>query len=208
MFCCPSPSEGDRNALHNNKTQVYGRCVEHHDVRVDIGWTGGPLSLVQDARDHDACWSFVSTCPFHRKLTATDMASIGSVTRQIAALEISSKKPANPPPTRPTHSKQPSQTNVAKLLTKYAAPPNPVPKPAQPSALRNQTNAENKTTAPPSTTKPVAKPSTIDIGKYDGGFEIDNEKRGQKVYGEAAEDLALDSSVSRYVRLWSCPPRS
>ena len=127
------------------------------------------------------------------------MASIGSVTKQIAALEISSKKQPNPPPTRPAHSKQPSQT-VAKLLTKYAAP-NPIPKPAQPSALRNQTNAENKTTAPPSTTKPVAKPPTIDIGKYDGGFEIDNEKRGEKVYGEAAEDLALDSSVSKYVSL-------
>ncbi|KAF8133910.1 kinase-like protein [Boletus edulis] len=125
------------------------------------------------------------------------MASIGSVTKQIAALEISSSKKQNPQ-TRPAHSKQPSQTNVAKLLTKFAAP-TPIPKPAQPSALRNQTNAENKTTAPPSTTKskPVAKPPTIDIGKYDGGFEIDNEKRGEKVYGEAAEDLALDSSVSK-----------
>ncbi|KAG8214699.1 kinase-like protein [Butyriboletus roseoflavus] len=124
------------------------------------------------------------------------MASIGSVTKQIAALEISSKKQANAPPTRPTHSKQPSQTNVAKLLTKYA-PPNPIPKPVQPSALRNQTNAENRTTTPPPPTKPVTKQPTIDIGKYDGGFEIDNEKRGEKVYGEAAEDLALDSSISR-----------
>lgn len=135
------------------------------------------------------------------------MASIGSVTKQIAALEISSKKQPNPPSTRPTHSKQPSQTNVAKLLTKYAAP-NPIPKPAQPSALRNQTNAENRTTAPPAPAKPTAKPSSIDIGKYDGGFEIDDEKRGEKVYGEAAEDLALDSSVSRYVSPWSCSPRS
>ncbi|KAH0832146.1 kinase-like protein [Lanmaoa asiatica] len=108
------------------------------------------------------------------------MASIGSVTKQIAALEISSKKQANPPPTRPTQSKQTSQTNVAKLLTKYAAP-NPIQKPAQPSALRNQTNAENRTITPPPPTKPVAKPPTIDIGKYDGGFEIDNEKRGEKV---------------------------
>jgi len=38
----------------------------------------------------------------------------------------------------------------------------------------------------------------MDIGKYDGGLEIDNEKRGEKVYGKAAEDLALDSSVSEY----------
>ena len=38
----------------------------------------------------------------------------------------------------------------------------------------------------------------MDIGQYDGGLEIENEKRGERVYGEAAEDLALDSSISRY----------
>lgn len=142
------------------------------------------------------CTCFKLSCS--TTTTTRDMASIGSVTKQIAALEISSKKQVNPPPTRPAHSKQPSQTNVAKLLTKYA-PPNPILKPAKSSALRNQTNAENRTTTPPSPTKPVAKPPVIDIGKYDGGFEIDNEKRGERVYGEAAEDLALDSSVSRHV---------
>lgn len=116
------------------------------------------------------------------------MASVASVTKQIAALDISSKKPANP---RSTHSKQPSQTNVAKLLTKYAAP-NPPTKPPQPSALRHQATADKSETSPPK----VPKKLPIDIGKYDGGFEIDNEKRGEKVYGEAAEDLALDSSTS------------
>jgi hypothetical protein len=124
-----------------------------------------------------------------------DMASIGSVTKQIAALEISSKKQPNPPSTRSTISKQTSQTNVAKLASKYA----PSLKPTQPSALRNQTNSENRTTTPPPPpqTKPVSKAPSVDIGKYDGGFEIDNEKRGEKVYGEAAEALALDSSVSK-----------
>jgi hypothetical protein len=39
----------------------------------------------------------------------------------------------------------------------------------------------------------------LDIGKYDGGFEIENEKRGEAVEGEAAQELALDSSVSRLV---------
>jgi hypothetical protein len=126
------------------------------------------------------------------------MASVASVTKQIAALEISSKKQTNA--TRPTHTKQPSQTNVAKLLTKFAAP-NPAPKPTQPSALRNQTNTESRAATPPSPTKPAAKLATIDIGKYDGGLEIDNEKRGEKVYGEAAEELALDSSVSRYITI-------
>lgn len=34
----------------------------------------------------------------------------------------------------------------------------------------------------------------LDIGQYDGGFELENEKRGSAVFGEAAELLALDSS--------------
>lgn len=37
----------------------------------------------------------------------------------------------------------------------------------------------------------------IDIGKYDGGLELDNESRGERVYGQAAEELALNSSLSR-----------
>ncbi|GLB36692.1 putative protein kinase superfamily protein [Lyophyllum shimeji] len=124
------------------------------------------------------------------------MASIGSVTRQIEALEISKKmNSASAHSTnRPLHTKQPSQTNVSKLLTKFAAP-NPFPnsKPTHPpSSLRNLTQVPRQ----PSPTGTAKQPS-IDIGKYDGGLEIDDEKRGQEVHGEAAEDLALDSSVSR-----------
>jgi aurora kinase len=126
------------------------------------------------------------------------MATVGSVTRQIAALEISNKKTAPPSSLsnstiRSLHTKQPSQTTVSKLLTKFAAPnpfPNASNKPTQPSSLRNPTQAskqpESNATQPP-----------IDIGRYDGGLEIDNEKRGEEVFGEAAEELALDSSVSR-----------
>jgi hypothetical protein len=46
----------------------------------------------------------------------------------------------------------------------------------------------------------LSKPTSgreLDIGKYDGSFEIENEKRGKVVNGEAAQELALDSSVSR-----------
>ncbi|TFK39074.1 kinase-like protein [Crucibulum laeve] len=126
------------------------------------------------------------------------MTSVGAVTRQIAALEISNKKPAtasSSTTTRPGHTKQSSQSNVSKLLTKFAAP-NPFPnqpstKPTQPSSLRNPA----QTSRQPSPTN--ATQQTIDIGSYDGGLEIDNEKRGERVYGEAAEELALDSSVSR-----------
>lgn len=42
----------------------------------------------------------------------------------------------------------------------------------------------------------AAKGSGLDIGTYDGGIEIDNEKRGSAVFGEAAQVLALNSSQS------------
>ncbi|KDR82404.1 hypothetical protein GALMADRAFT_87696 [Galerina marginata CBS 339.88] len=137
------------------------------------------------------------------------MTSIGSVTRQIAAMEISKKPtPAGTAgsSTRPPIAKQPSQQNVAKLLTKFAAPnpfTNTSNKPANPSSLRNP----HPNTAQPSTsTKPghATQPS-FDTVKYDGGLELDNEKRGERVYGEAAEELALDSSVSKRspTREWS-----
>ncbi|KAF9465985.1 other/AUR protein kinase [Collybia nuda] len=122
------------------------------------------------------------------------MTSVGSVMKQIAALEISAK--SNPVPlsstsiAKPTHSKQPSQTSVAKLLTKFAAPKAfPKSKPTQPSNLRQATGE-------PSSGLGANRPA-IDIGQYDGGLETDNEKRGEVVHGEAAEDLALDSSISR-----------
>ncbi|KAJ7881171.1 kinase-like protein [Mycena leptocephala] len=117
------------------------------------------------------------------------MATVGSVTRQIAALEISG--PTRPPaPTtssiaRPVHTKQPSQPNVAKLLTKFAAP----------NLQQSQTNLSNLPPPPPSRSGTTQ--TSIDIGRYDGGLETENEKRGDVVTGEAAEDLALDSSLSR-----------
>jgi aurora kinase len=126
------------------------------------------------------------------------MATVGSVTRQIAALEISNKKVApsssSSSTVRTLHTKQSSQTNVSKLLTKYAAPNpflNAPNKPTHPSSLRHPTQTSSK--------QPEAVQSSLDIGRYDGGLEIDNEKRGAEVFGEAAEELALDSSISRQV---------
>ncbi|CCM05733.1 uncharacterized protein FIBRA_07965 [Fibroporia radiculosa] len=143
------------------------------------------------------------------------MTSVSAIARQLNALEISSKQNT----TRPTHQKKPSQgsNNVAKLLTKFAAP-NPfpssatVPKSTSSSSLKNkqqppqqrsqeeQSQSESRAPSPP---KGLAQP-TFDIGRYDGGFEIDNESRGERVYGQAAEDLALDSSVCgiRPTREW------
>ncbi|KAJ7750467.1 kinase-like protein [Mycena maculata] len=116
------------------------------------------------------------------------MATVGSVTRQIAALEISGTSSKGPAPTssvaRPTHAKHPSQPNIAKLLTKFAAPHH-----------QSQTNLSNLPPPPPSRSDKTQ--PAIDIGRYDGGLEIENEKRGDVVTGDAAADLALDSSLSR-----------
>ncbi|KAI0917560.1 Serine/threonine-protein kinase ark1 [Taiwanofungus camphoratus] len=128
------------------------------------------------------------------------MTSVGSIARQLAALELSSKENT----TRPAHQKKPSQNNVSKLLTKFAAP-HPFPQSSAVAKKPSTTSLNGKhSLRPPSPAKPGAQSSThapaqptIDIGRYDGGFEIDNESRGEKVYGEAAEQLALDSSVSR-----------
>src|SRR5271168_4294455 len=116
------------------------------------------------------------------------MTSVSSITHQISALEISNKKPTATSSYKPPLTKQSSQTHVAKLLTKFAAPNpyiNPSHKPANPSSLRNPTSKPGHATH-----------SSIDIGKYDGGLELENEKRGERVYGQAAEELALSSSLS------------
>jgi len=151
------------------------------------------------------------------------MASVGSVTRQIAALEISAKQNgATTKPSRPIsiHQKTSSQTSVSKLLTKFAAPnpfPEPKPKPTVRAISQKPTQSTAKLPQPASQKAPAltrtrsqSKPvpeRELDIGKYDGGFEIENEKRGEAVEGEAARDLALDSSVSktRPTREWHLP---
>ncbi|KXN83124.1 Serine/threonine-protein kinase ark1 [Leucoagaricus sp. SymC.cos] len=140
------------------------------------------------------------------------MASVGSVTRQIAALEISSKKgnASSSSSIKSMHTKQPSQTNVGKLLTKFAAPNLPSSsniKPSHPSSLRQPTSTmnSNKPLATSHSSKNLKQQPSIDIGQYDGGLEIENEKRGERVFGEAAEELALDSSTSKKspTREWS-----
>ena len=66
-----------------------------------------------------------------------------------------------------------------KLLTKYAAP-NPFSKQKQKPLPSNLS-------------------TLLDIGKYDGGLERDLKSRQPlQINEEAADDLALDSSVSKY----------
>ncbi|THV04160.1 other/AUR protein kinase [Dendrothele bispora CBS 962.96] len=144
------------------------------------------------------------------------MATLDSVRWQLAALDISNKNPSNPA-RPPLHSKQPSQTIAAnaRLRTTYAAP-NPTAtssntknKPPvtsfssnasqpQPSAIHTKTSAtktRGQTPLPPPRTAEIMQ--SLNIGNYDGGLEKENEKRGEKVYGEAAKDLELDSSSAR-----------
>lgn len=142
------------------------------------------------------------------------MTSIDSVTRKIAALELSSKQntsgASNPTlPTKPArtgHQKAASQTKVAALLTKLS-PPAPFPESKSTGALGAHTKGAASTSSLAATAKApkpaakVAAPQDFDIGHYDNGFERDNEKRGSVVSGEAAKVLALDSSVSGYVLL-------
>ncbi|KAI0671103.1 kinase-like protein [Trametes maxima] len=131
------------------------------------------------------------------------MASVGQITRQISALEISSKPNTTRTTTTATkHQKQPSQGNVSKLLSKYAAPnPFPSSNSLQKAASTHSLASKQDASRPPSPTRQAtqSKQPTIDIGRYDGGFEIENETRGEKVTGQAAEDLALDSSVAGYL---------
>ncbi len=140
------------------------------------------------------------------------MTSINAVTRQIATLEISSKPNTQHNTARTagsTHQKKPSQNgpHVAKILSKFAAPQ---PFTAGQTKVTATSVATTTTTTTTTTTAkarsaspakpsapPVRKQPAIDIGSYDGGLELDNENRGEKVTGEAAEALALDSSVAR-----------
>jgi aurora kinase len=140
------------------------------------------------------------------------MASVGAVTRQIAALEISSKQNGATKQSRPINQKVTAQSNVSKLLTKFAAPhpfPDPKakasvrtvpPRPANPAPSTTAKQPARASQKPHPVPASLSKPTSgreLDIGKYDGGFEIENEKRGKVVNGEAAQELALDSSVSR-----------
>jgi hypothetical protein len=122
----------------------------------------------------------------------------------------------------PSHKHQHSTNSTAKLLTKYAAPGstqhtqatatvNPALRMALatqptnfihvPKAVKPVSSLSNLKSQIPSPKKPsIAHKSSqaaFDIGKYDGGLELENERRGSTVSGEAAQQLALDSSIGR-----------
>ncbi|CAE6520784.1 unnamed protein product [Rhizoctonia solani] len=105
----------------------------------------------------------------------------------------------------------PPAGNVSRLLTKFGSStatsrPSSRP-PFGASAVNSEPNMHTTASSRVPTAGRPASPTragsgdggamaAIDIGNYDGGFEQENESRGQPVSGEAAMDLALDSSIS------------
>ncbi|KAF8508942.1 kinase-like protein [Hysterangium stoloniferum] len=149
-------------------------------------------------------------------------ASLSSLVHGVASMDISqdeSKIRAFVPTHKPTNSQNSQkslgrQNSVTKLLTKYAKPNPFQPAPSSQSnavrmAIASQAQAQGRPLAPSSTVNqlqpPTAPPSpskeakevaqSLDIGRYDGGFEVENaEGRGEVISGDAAKELALDSS--------------
>lgn len=143
---------------------------------------------------------------------------MNKLTKAVSELELNDGD-ENQQPRRPTHNKQYSTGQMAKLLTKFAAPvptqqsqatvtnaavrmaltTQPTNFTHVPKGVRPVSSASNLRTQIPSPKKPttVNKLTHLDIGKYDGGLELENESRGSAVSGEAAQQLALDSSIGR-----------
>ena len=105
---------------------------------------------------------------------------------------------------------QPLQKPAARYLEQHSKRPVQVPAkpsgfrgiPAQPVASGSSggrgMSRVNSASAPP-TAAELRSMEAVQLGAYDGGLELENVSRGEIVYGEAAEELALDSSVSRLV---------
>ena len=102
------------------------------------------------------------------------------------------------------HKKVPSQS---KLTSKYAptkskdvAGTSAVVKLAAPGHSRTQSVDSKATTSSMASKSAVGQKkkldqASIDIGKYDGGLEAERESLGPPPIGEAAEQLAMDSSL-------------
>lgn len=106
-------------------------------------------------------------------------------------------KRVNSTATKPTT--QLARTNTATSTTSGA--PAAAGSKGSNAVQRSRTNSTATTASTTRTTAsraptPASQALNMDIGQYDGGFEIENEKRGSAVHGEAAEILALDSSFA------------
>lgn len=64
----------------------------------------------------------------------------------------------------------------------------------------NNRRASSSTVTPPTEAPGPSPMAAVELGDYDGGLEAENLIRGEVVYGEAAQSLALNSSQSRPLR--------
>ncbi|SRR5258706_15899250 len=124
---------------------------------------------------------------------------------KMSAMEIDSIGPTN-------GYAQPPQKPAARYLEQH--PKRPAEVAANPSGFRGilvqsavpgssggrGMSRVNSASAPP-TAAELRSMKAVQLGAYDGGLELENVSRGEIVYGEAAEELALDSSISRLVAI-------
>ncbi|KAG9042695.1 spindle assembly checkpoint kinase [Tulasnella sp. UAMH 9824] len=152
---------------------------------------------------------------------ATRQSSLSSVTDRVKALDIGNQ---NYDPTRGQVNKQPT-----KLPSKFQPNAKGIDNPSKLLRLAMDMDADEetdqaqpqsrfpigRTMTEPDLTRPTAsdgksssgtlKPSQskMDIGRYDGGFEDENTPAIDAEDAEAAEFLAMDSSMSGLTREWS-----
>src|SRR5258707_365338 len=164
--------------------------------------------VTQKMSEMDITHPSISTKPGFTRVSRTETNTFGS----------SARAPPRAPPTKAKMGTSGAKTlrsmNSSNTLTTNTNPPGSRPPLAK---LQHQPSANSLRMGPPPLTQKVSRsslksassfnaakvpgPSTasqvgIDIGKYDGGFERENERRGSAVCGEAAEILKLDSSTS------------
>lgn len=131
------------------------------------------------------------------------MSNLDSLTDKLSSLTIDSNHAT-------TSSKIPSKyqksATTSRLLAEIASKSAAVKSSDQQQGNAGPSTSSSTATIRPEPTKQDSMKSApsqdrgapeklTDIGTYDGGFESDT--RGEEVTGEAAEELALDSSTSR-----------
>ncbi|KZS93722.1 kinase-like protein [Sistotremastrum niveocremeum HHB9708] len=146
-------------------------------------------------------------------MSSTQVAGLTKAVHDLSITDNGTKQPKERSNIRPTHKPTSSTSSITKLLSKHAAP-HPFsasagsgttagnrialgPHASSTNLLKKSSQISLKSQIP-SPVKVVKKTTPlVDIGKYDGGLEADNVERGEKVYGDAAKELALDSSYGK-----------
>ncbi|KAG8745843.1 spindle assembly checkpoint kinase [Ceratobasidium sp. 414] len=116
----------------------------------------------------------------------TALPPTGNVNRLLTKFATSTTAPRSQSIARPPLASMAAATGSEPNIRQPADSRVPMSVPASPTRAAAVASGEAAASTP------------IDIGSYDGGFERENESRGQPVSGEAAVELALDSSIYGY----------